>query len=163
MPQDWNTWHMPPALKYLPTYSWGINLTCAVKLNQHPKTSKPQYSTQNELPPREQWSSAINTLKNTYLMDFPPHNNPKYQLNCQNYKKHMFLLPPPVANEKHNFPMQSKIKWTTQSICSMTHDNTGTLMFKTLSKTSLQCTTIVPSVSPLIPNFVKNSLPVQLL
>ena len=69
-----------PHITILTSSSWGINLTCAVNPNQHLKASKPQYPMQNELPPREQWALTINTLKNTYLMDFPPCNNPKYAI-----------------------------------------------------------------------------------
>ena len=82
------------------------------------------------------------------------------QLNCQNYGKHMFSLPSLVANVRVHFPLQSKIKRTANSFCPMTCAD-GTLMFKTLSKGSLQCTTIIPLVSILIPNFVQNLLPMQ--
>ena len=65
----------------------------------------------------------------------------------------MFSHPSLVINVNVHFPLESNIKWTTNSFYPMTRAN-GTFMFKTLSKSSLHCVTIIPLVSILIPNFV---------
>ena len=52
----------------------------------------------------------------------------------------MLSLPSLAINVKFHFPLESNIKQTTNSFCPMTHAN-GTLMFKTSSKSNLQCVT----------------------
>ena len=65
----------------------------------------------------------------------------------------MFSLSSLVINVKIHFPLESNIKQTANSFYPMTCAN-GTLMFKTSSKSSPQCVTIIPSVSISLPNFV---------
>ena len=86
-------------------------------------------------------------------MDFHHAVIQNMQLNSQNYVKHMFSLPSLAIHVKVHSPLESNIKQTANSFYLMTHAN-GTLMFKTSSKSSPQCVTIVPLVSILIPNFV---------
>ena len=60
----------------------------------------------------------------------------------------MFSLPSLVANARFHFPLRSKFKWTANNFYPTKHAN-GTLMSKTLNKSTSQCVTIIPSISPL--------------
>ena len=81
-------------------------------------------------------------------MDFPPHSNPICAIKLSKLFETHVLTSITCCKCRIPFPPRSKFKWTTNSFYPTKHAN-GTLMSKTLNKSSLQCVTIIPLISPL--------------